>query len=202
MHFALTILEEIRLESWITDTGASRHICINPKLIRNLTPMKGKITVCLPNRSTAEVHYSGEVYLSDTIILRDVLLIPTFKYNLLSVTQLCLTSNVKCLFLSSSCYLQDLMSDRRVGEGELIGNLYVLKNKSGVRSEVHPCNMTLDTWHKSLGHASYTTMKHLNFLKQKCNDDDQLLIQSCDACFKAKQHRLPFGHSSIQSQNY
>lgn len=125
--------------------------------------------------------------------------LPSFQYNLLSVTQLCSTSNLKCLFLASCCYIQDLKNDTQVAKGELIGNLYVLKPTSCESTVTHSCNLSLELWHKNLGHASFSTLKHLDFLHSECTENNAKLLHSCYFCFRAKQHRLPFRHSSIQT---
>lgn len=57
-HLALTTLEDIRMDCWIIDTGASRHMCTNPKLVQNLTTLKRSVTVCLPDGSTIEVKHT------------------------------------------------------------------------------------------------------------------------------------------------
>lgn len=47
--------------------------------MRNLTALKGKVNVCLPDGSVREVQYSGEVHITLDIILKDVLYITIFS---------------------------------------------------------------------------------------------------------------------------
>lgn len=83
--------------------------------------------------------------------------------------------------------------------GELIGNLYVLKSTTADKREFHTCNLSLDSWHHTLGHASISPLKHLAFLNKACTGSDIDVVRSCEICFKAKHHRLPFGSSTIHT---
>lgn len=66
-------------------------------------------------------------------------------------------------------------------------------------SSFFPCNMSLELWHQTLGHASLSTLHHISFLKPLCTEEIAFRIKSCDFCHKAKQQRLLFISTSIQT---
>lgn len=84
-HYVCSIFTNLDRDAWIIDTGASRHMCPNKHIMTNLTVLSRKVMVSLPDGSIKHVEYSGDVHVSMDIVLRDVLYIPSFKYNLLSV---------------------------------------------------------------------------------------------------------------------
>lgn len=55
--------------------------------------------------------------------------------------------------------------------------------------------------HQTLGHASLSTLQHISFLKPLCTDAIIHKIKSCESCHKAKQQRLPFVPTSIQTND-
>ncbi|KAL0350510.1 UNVERIFIED_CONTAM: Retrovirus-related Pol polyprotein from transposon RE2 [Sesamum radiatum] len=136
----------------------------------------------------------------------DVLYIPNFKYNLLSVPKLCSHSSIEVKFYSSYCVLQDLVTKRIIAIGKLFQNLYVLDkssfspstiasftaahNKSCINSV--SCNNVL--WHRRLGHPSFNVLKHVPEVKSIDPTD------ICMICPLAKQSRLPFSTCAIQSK--
>lgn len=117
---------------------------------------------------------------------------------MLSVNQLCLSSKLKCVFSSTACYFQDPQTERKLGEGELIGNLYLLKIPPYTVANA-VCNKPLVTWYRCLGHASFNALKHVPFLHKFCTSNDINEVKACDICFKGKQHRMSFGHSTIKT---
>lgn len=84
-NFAFSTLAALSNDTWIIDTEAGRHMCTNLILMQNLSAHQGVVTVCLPDGSVKHVEFSGDVHLSSDIILKDVLYMSSFKYNLLSV---------------------------------------------------------------------------------------------------------------------
>ncbi|KAL4319644.1 hypothetical protein GQ457_18G025910 [Hibiscus cannabinus] len=65
--------------SWIIDSGASRHVCYSKELFESLTPIPVG-TILLPNKTIVSVGYAGTIRLSDRILLRDVLYVPEFRF--------------------------------------------------------------------------------------------------------------------------
>ena len=64
--------------------------------------------VYLPNGEQALVTNVGTLHISSTLILTDVLCVPSFTFNLISVSKL--TKSLYCclIFLGDCCFIQDL----------------------------------------------------------------------------------------------
>lgn len=83
------------------------------------------LVVNLPNGHKAVVMFIGTVQLTTTLSLQNVLCVPTFSFDLVSISQL--TKNLTCLiFLDTLCFIQGLHPWRTVGLGKAKGNLYLL----------------------------------------------------------------------------
>ncbi|KAK9740327.1 hypothetical protein RND81_03G026900 [Saponaria officinalis] len=84
--------------SWILDSGASDHMCSNKLLFSELHALPKAYSVSLPNGHIITINSVGTVPLTPQITLHNVLFIPSFKFNLLSVGKLCKELNSIILF--------------------------------------------------------------------------------------------------------
>lgn len=86
-QFALSMLDCLGHGNWIFVTGASRHMTYESSFFTSgLQPLSHPITIYFPDGSHKLVTHSGHIHLSASLILLDVLYIPSFKYNLLSIS--------------------------------------------------------------------------------------------------------------------
>ncbi|KAL2238289.1 UNVERIFIED_CONTAM: hypothetical protein Sindi_1020600 [Sesamum indicum] len=99
------------------DSGASTHMCMNRSLFKSLQPLKNKSFIKLPNGSSCEVEHAGNIDISQHIILEDVLYVPVFNYNLLSVSKLCASGHLSVIFLKEQCLVQDLVTRKVIAIG-------------------------------------------------------------------------------------
>lgn len=74
--------------SWIIDTGATDHMCSHKHLMSNLRSLNYPVHISIPNGNFLKVTHIGSVVLSPTLTLQNVLFVPNFHYNLLSVSKL------------------------------------------------------------------------------------------------------------------
>ena len=65
--------------------------------------------------------------MSDFLVLHDVLFVPLFSFNLLSISALTLSHNCTANFLSDSCVIQDLTRGLMIEKGRRQRNLYFLE---------------------------------------------------------------------------
>ena len=93
--------------TWVIDTGASDHIVCSMKLLTSYTEISHSM-VELPNGEAAVVTHIGTIHLSSHITLTNVLCVPSFTFNLLSVSALTKTQPICLVFLSKFCFVQDL----------------------------------------------------------------------------------------------
>ena len=91
---------------WIIDSGASNHITFNKSSLTNIQTMSYPMLVSLPNGYKVKVIEFGDVVITSGIVLHNVLYMPSFKYNLVSVHSLTLSMRSVVLFTSVSCLLQ------------------------------------------------------------------------------------------------
>lgn len=111
--------------SWIIDSGATDHICSSVKWFhshKKIIP----ITVRLPNGQCLVANHSGTIYFSPDFIVHNVLLLPEFSLNLLSVSKLCESSDYNVNFLKSQCVIQDKITMKMTGFAKQKDGLYCL----------------------------------------------------------------------------
>lgn len=83
-----------------------------------------------PNGSTAKIDKTGNMNLSNSIILTNVFIVPDFHVNLLSVHNLCKENKCKITFDENNCYVQDSFSKMIVKTGKEFEGLYYLENNN------------------------------------------------------------------------
>ncbi|KAK6149665.1 hypothetical protein DH2020_017190 [Rehmannia glutinosa] len=162
-HFALSLLSTLDKDCWIVDTGASRHICSFPNLVTKSNLLLSPVTVHLPDGTSVPVTHSGNVQLSSAITLTDVLIVPSFKYNLLSISQLLEGNRLECVFSQGKCWLQDPKSGGVKAVGKALAGLYIFEGAEfgGSCSSSSEVADTLKIWHRRLGHSSLTCLEHI-----------------------------------------
>ncbi|KZV36180.1 hypothetical protein F511_26362, partial [Dorcoceras hygrometricum] len=182
---------------WVLDTGATHHICCSLSLFHSSRTVNSKIT--LPNTFTIQVTIVGSVILTNDLILHDVLYVPVFKFNLLSVSSLTNILAYSVSFTADSCQIQDIKRTRMIGTGKRLGNLYVLE-----KSTSYICNVSVskpELWHLRMGHPSPSRLSRLKDVVHF--DSDNIEINPCHVCHLSKQKRLPFeSHNKLVAQSF
>ena len=113
------------LGSWIIDSGASDHICASLKSFQTFNEIK-PISIRLPNGQFSVAKHAGTVTFSLGFFITNVLYVPNFSLNLISMSKL--SSILKCVvsFNDSICLIQDQKSQRMIGFAERFEGLYHL----------------------------------------------------------------------------
>ena len=213
-HFAGNHLTSL----WIVDSGATGHMSNDPKLFIHKRKLSKVIEIGLHDGSCTVVHEIGDVNLCDGIMLHDVLLVPSFKHNLLSVGKLAAHSKIGVHFKMNEC---SFMSSKgvQIAIGKKIGGLYYLHvHLSGqdkhvlfpspsynstssilhlpVHSQINIAHkLDLNIFHARLGHSSLSRMKHVD--SSICSHMDDFF---CEICIFAKHHKSPFPKSKSRAQ--
>ena len=115
----------IKHNSWILDTGATDHMVYSISCLSTITSTI-QATVELPNGNMVPVTHIGTVKLSSSLILTDVLCVPSFHFNLISVSKL-VYSSLCLIFLSNYCFIQAFTPWRMIGLGKIYNRLYILQ---------------------------------------------------------------------------
>ena len=93
--------------NWIIDTRATNHM-VHSVLVFSFIACVSNSHVYLPNGEKVLVTHIGTVHLIETLILTDVLCVPSFTFNLISISQLNKSKYCCPIFLGSFCFFQDL----------------------------------------------------------------------------------------------
>lgn len=191
---------------WIIDTGASNHMCCDKSLMHNLSVTNQPFQIALPNKQTILVHQLGTMHLTSKLVLQNVLYVPTFNCNLLSVSKLTQDNNCSVQFTSSQCNFQDQNQVILAADVERGGLYYFTQSQASVQLtspvSFHGHNVVCSTavsnvvvpnvvdsklWHLRLGHAPNSILGHIPCIDtlHSCNAD-------CPICPFSKQSILPF----------
>jgi len=178
--------------SWIIDSGATNHICSSLTYFASDQQIH-PISVKLPNGNQVIVNYSGSFFLNQEHVIDNVLYIPCFTFNLLSVTKLIDKLSCVLTFDSNGCHIQDKNSLKIISSAKMQDRLYILRIQSYQELHIKPIKSThtintvnvtasdLETlWHFRLGHIS------------NCIDVIKNKFFVCDVCHFAKQKILSF----------
>jgi len=92
--------------SWIIDSGVTYHICSSLTYFTSYHQIN-PISIKLPNGNQVIVNYSGSVFLNQNHVIDDVLYIPCFTFNLLSVTKLIDKLSCVLTFDSNGFHIQE-----------------------------------------------------------------------------------------------
>lgn len=191
---ALSFTSQLQDNTWIIDSGATNHMISNKNLIQDIQTLPFPCLVTLPNGYKVKIYNTGSLFLNSDFILTNVLLIPSFQFNLISVPQLVNTLSCTVFFNSSSCFIQAPSLKRPLAVGKEANGLYVfhstptsssppsLINITSASSSVIPCSYTACTttynispyinkadlfWHQRLGHMPFHKMKSISYLSDK-----------------------------------
>ena len=101
---------------WIIDNGAMDHVTssaelLDPKMLPKTT------TISLPDGGQAHIESIGSLHITPHIKLNDVLKVPQFQVNLLSVSKLTQTLQCIVMFFFYFCVVQDTTTRKTIGLG-------------------------------------------------------------------------------------
>ncbi|KAL4603726.1 hypothetical protein ACB092_10G144400 [Castanea dentata] len=112
--------------TWVLDTSATNHLVCFVDLLTSITTIRQSL-IQLPNGESAQVTHIGTVVLSSSFILKNVFCVPSFSFNLLSVSSLTQSQPYCCVFLSAYCFVQNLTSWKTIEVGKALDGLYLLQ---------------------------------------------------------------------------
>ncbi|KAJ0481516.1 putative RNA-directed DNA polymerase [Helianthus annuus] len=178
--------------NWIVDSGCTEHKTYLLNLFHGNLKTTRELPVRIPNGDSIPVKGKGSSTLPNGTEIRDVLYVPDFTCNLLSVSRLTRDLDCTVSFFSNFFIMQDLNSKKLIGTGTCQHGLYRMKM---VEQERKAMSVSVEVWHKRLGHASSGKLSHFDFVKNV-----SFKTIDCDSCAKAKNTRLPFPISSIKTK--
>lgn len=93
-------------KTWIIDTGAYDHMCHDITCFSSIHALSKPFQITLPIGSEILVSYIGIDALAKNFCISQILLVPDFHFNLLSVTKLIHQLHCRVVFSSKFCILQ------------------------------------------------------------------------------------------------
>ena len=194
--------DAFRNSDWVIDTADTNHMVHSINLFPSITTTLNTF-VNLPNGESALVTHIGTVKISENLVLSNVLCVPSFNFNLISVSQLAKSILCCLIFFGNLCFIQDLAHWSTIGLGKEINGLFLLvkvesASTSNYVSFFISANKVLPhIWHARLGHISDAKLALLNKNNVHCINSNANF--HCDICPLAKQKRLPFNISTTFS---
>lgn len=185
---------KIQNKGWIIDSGATHHVCNDISLFDSSIAVQN-VRVTLPTGITVPIDRVGSVILSKDVKLLNVLFVPTFRYNLLSVSAFTDTLSLSMVFTPDACIIQEPSRGKMIGKGSRKGQLYQLDfdsfvaDKAFVAASRIPTSNILSLWHSRLGHPSFSRLKGLQSV---LDFDSSFDLTPCNVCPLAKQRCLPY----------
>ena len=116
---------------WLIDSGATDHICSDLSVFLTYKPVAASNEfILIPDGRQVPIAHIGSVKITNDLILHNVLHVPAFHYNLLSVQRLCKDLNCSLVFNDTNCNIQDhLQKGKQILLGRIQGNLYSTANQ-------------------------------------------------------------------------
>ena len=182
------------ITSWVIDSGASSHLTGFPTILTSYRPDTSIPDVRIADGRTCPVLGTGQSRATSSLPLQNVLYIPGFPANLLSISAITKALHCGVFFFPHHCIFQDLDTGRRIGLGrengrgiyELVADspstgLQALFALSASSSSLHDSFL----WHSRLGHPSLVKLKEtLPWLN--------LSEFHCESCELGKHHRSSY----------
>jgi hypothetical protein len=198
-----SLFRSFKKPPWIVDTGATDHMVCSISFFTSITTIIST-NVQLPNGAIATVTHIGTVKISDSLILTEVLYIPSFNFNLISASKLIKHLCCCLIFLYNHYFIQSLNPWKTIRLGKEHNGLYYLLQTSFPSSNsadsssrvlstsIKDSSSPTDIWHYRLGHPSPSRISLIHDLVPSIPYD---FNNVCTIFPLAKQHRLPFPHN-------
>ncbi|XP_074362752.1 uncharacterized protein LOC141703032 [Apium graveolens] len=117
-------------DKWIMDSDASDHIVSTISHLTNVRCAPANCVIKLPTGESASISHIGELQLKNKLWLRNVLFVPRFKHNLLSIHKLSQDNNCHIRFTPLTCDIIDNTTAELITTGHLDQGLYYLQDLS------------------------------------------------------------------------
>lgn len=141
-----------RDSNWVNDTGASNHISPNSSALIDSHPLNNSCPIQLSTGDTISVTQLGIVHLSPYLSLHNVLHVPSFQFNQISLSKIIATLNCVVFFFPPFVFFR---TRKLIGLGEVRDCLYYFKPFSSMTLHSHSLP-TSTLWHQFPLHPSHS----------------------------------------------
>ncbi|KAL2945178.1 Retrovirus-related Pol polyprotein from transposon RE1 [Bienertia sinuspersici] len=112
------------------DTGATHHMTGNFKCMIDANEVSKHVVINLPNGESSVVTHNRNVKLENGICLRNVMYIPDFKHNLMSIQKLTQDTEYRAIFQSNFCIVEECESVHVRAVGKEVKEVHYLVNEA------------------------------------------------------------------------
>lgn len=192
---------QVTLNDWIVDTGATNHMTSNLNLLVNIKSAVPNLTVNLPTGSKAIVTHTGDLQLHNGLKLLNVLYVPFFTHNLLSIHKLSEDNDCYAVFSPKFCTIVDTKTHTVKAKGMVSNGLYHMSNTHESTPLDLQC-LTVTTpslsdqysvWHNRLGHAPVSKLKYIDCVKHCVHASSKV----CLTCLMNLVHLRPLNSFTL-----
>nr|XP_025669957.1 uncharacterized protein LOC112769687 [Arachis hypogaea] len=149
----------LHTHDWIIDTGATAHVTFSLDTFHSHHTIDPMLIKC-PNGTETTATISGTIILTRDFYLTNVLYVPSFNFNLISVSEA--TDFLPCQFLfnNTHCEIQDNLFLKMIGHARQRGGLYIF-NTDAIYVNLGAKNRELVNTSNSVSVAAVTyTINH------------------------------------------
>ena len=204
--FCINASNKVYDDSWVINSGATNHMPPKSQLFHAYTPSPSNKKIVVVNGSLATVAGFGfrDIYITPTLILKNVLHEPKLSASLVSIQKL--THDLKCyaIFFPSYCVFQEQGSRRRIGLAKEINGLYHLELSQKTSNNLSFSFLSSSNkdiiwlYHLHLGHPSFRVIKVMFPYLFQGSDISEL---HCETCELEKHTRVSFPISNKRSSH-
>ncbi|PRQ35370.1 putative RNA-directed DNA polymerase [Rosa chinensis] len=198
---ALHVSDFTGSDTWIIDSGASDHMTYDKSFFMSMSsPSISHVSNA--NGASFPVLGIGSVQVTPSIVLHDVLYVPSLSHHLLSVSQLGSQNKCSVTFYPMYVIFHNLCTRVIMGKGDLRGRLFHLDcmYAEPTQAPEQPLALTLNSdrlselwlWHRRLGYPSFGVMKKSMPSLFLGVSESSL---HCETCALAKSHRSSYPSS-------
>ena len=94
----------VSTSEWVIDTSATDHMVTTTHYF-TIMQLVHNVTINLPNGQSVNVTHIGSIQLTASLLLTNVLCVPSFDFNLISVSKLTSFLQFCIFFLSTYCFI-------------------------------------------------------------------------------------------------
>ncbi|GFP91838.1 retrovirus-related pol polyprotein from transposon tnt 1-94, partial [Phtheirospermum japonicum] len=192
-------------DPWVMDSGATNHVAADLGNMSIQSEYTGTDNLVVGNGQSFPISHIGQSVLtakhvSNSLPLKNILVVPKISKNLISVSQLCKDNNVILEFHANVCYVKNLQG-RIILKGVVENGLYRLP--SSPLSSCHRVfvgeRASATCWHHRLAHPHESVLRRLLSDYNLPISTNKLLLP-CSSCQLGKSHRLHFPNSHVSAE--
>jgi hypothetical protein len=182
---------------WVIDAGASKLVIGESQSFTTCIPYPHSKTIQIVDGTSQPIHGVGSVECTPSISLSSVLHVPSFPFNLLSVSSI--IDQFKCIVIFDEhfCIFQEKATGRMIGTGVRCNGLWYINHKdSALTMSIEGAEKEIMLLHCRLGHVSFESLNKLYPDVFKKVDKSRLV---CDACELGKHTRSTYASIDLHS---